>query len=510
MKLSMWMLFDELEAYGATSAIQDGNCVITSVRVFSFEESLSKSYVYIGSSHDFFGNGNDQVMLVHGHDIIFVNKMDISEVLNRVIQIFDRYRDWDERLQRACLEPNAFQAMLDVAHEMFQCPMFIGHKNLRIYAITQQYPEDEVYEGWDEVKALNTMPMSLMKRVKALDKAKYPDTLDPVAMSTADDKSKFFNYQIRANCYFCGNIWGHLYLYYKKPIVSTTIMQLARHTADICGEMLNKSLSKNVEKYMKYSFLVDVLDGKEKAEEVFLNLYWQLNWDVSANLVLYKISALPTVFDSVLYDWLCDNIAEKATNDIVFPYKKSIVVISCQCGNKPPLLLSHILSIIPYGNYHCGVSYTFSGLQNIAYHYFQAGYAIESASDPVNRLHFFKDCSYNGLVHFVKTRISWRSFIMPSLFKLIETDNTQGTEYYKTLYCLLVNKGHSSNTSIDLYIHRNTLKYRLDKITHILETDIQDESVAAYLRFCYALMMDDYPVTLPNRLPDSNSSIQAF
>ena len=41
MKLSMWMIYDELEAYGATSAILSGACEITSVRVFSFEESDS-------------------------------------------------------------------------------------------------------------------------------------------------------------------------------------------------------------------------------------------------------------------------------------------------------------------------------------------------------------------------------------------------------------------------------------------------------------------------------------
>ena len=195
------------------------------------------------------------MLLVHGHDIIFVNKMDISEVLNRVIRIFDKYREWDERLRMACLDTNAFQAILDVAHEVFQCPMFFGHKNLRIFAITRQYPESEVYEGWDEVKALNTMPLSLINKTKVpFNMSKYPDTLDPVAMSTAGD-SKFFDYQIRANCYFSGGIWGHLYLYYKKPVVSPTVMQLARYVADIYGEILNKSLGKNAEKYMNIRFL---------------------------------------------------------------------------------------------------------------------------------------------------------------------------------------------------------------------------------------------------------------
>jgi len=497
MKLSMWMLYDELEAYGATSAIQNGNCEIVSVRAFSFGESLSKDYVYIGSSHDFFGRGVKKVLLAHRRDIIFVDHLDVPEVLNLVMQIFDKYRDWDERLRKACLEQNSYQAILDVAHEMFRCPMFFGHKNLRIYAITRQYPESEVYEGWDEVKRLNTMPLSLLKKSSYPDMTKYPDTLDPVAIPTSGDK--FFYFQIRANCYFSGSIWGHLYIYYKKPDVKPTVMQLARHVADIYGEFLDKTLNKNAEKYVKFSFLVDLLDGKEKSDEAILNLYFQLQWEEMTKLVLYKVTPLPGSYDSVLFDWMCDNISEMAHNSIVFPYNRSVVVVTPKPESRQPALLSNILSLISLSNYHCGVSYAFIGLKNIPYHYFQAGYAIESSRDLQNRLHYFKDNAFAGFVQFVKTNMGWRSFIMPTLYRLIEADASQGTEYYKTLYCLLVNRGHSSNTAAALYIHRNTLKYRLDKITQLLETDIYDESVSAYLRFCYALLMDDFPVTLPEK-----------
>jgi hypothetical protein len=497
MKLSMWMLFDELEAYGAKSAIKSGKCEIVSVRAFSPEEPLSRQYVYVGSSRDFFGSGVKQVLLVHGHDIIFVDKMEVTEALNRVIRIFDKYRDWDERLRIACLESNAYQSILDVAHEMFRCAMFFGHKNLRIYAITRQYPETEVYIGWDEVKALNTMPLSLLKKSKLPDMSKYPDAMDPVAISTAGDSAKFFDYQIRANCYCNGNLWGHLYIYYKKHVVSPTVMQLARYVADVYGDILSKTLDKSAEKYTKFSFLVDLLDGKARSDEAILNLYIQLNWDETTRLVLYKVTPPPGTYESLLFDWVCESIADKASNAIVFPYNRTIVVIVPKTDNKQPAMLSHILSLISTSNYHCGVSYTFVGLKNIPYHYFQAGYAIENSKDPENKLHCFKDFVFPGFVQFVKTNIGWRSFIMPSLYRLIEADAAQGTEYYKTLYCLLVNRGHSSNTSASLYIHRNTLKYRLDKITRLLETDIYDESISVYLRFCYELLMDDFPVTLP-------------
>ncbi|MDR0862680.1 MAG: helix-turn-helix domain-containing protein [Oscillospiraceae bacterium] len=506
MKLSMWMLSDELSEFGAKSAIQDGKCEISSVRVFSFEETLSRDYAYIGNSNDFFDDSSNQVLLVHGHDIILIEHTDVAEVLNRIIQIFDKYRDWDERLRKTYLDPNPFQAVLDIAHEMFRCPMLFGHKSLRIYAITAQYTDEQVYDGWSEVKDLNTIPLSLLKRARSLDMTLYPDDLDPAAISTAGDDTKHFDYQIRTNCYFGGEIWGHMYLYYNKSVISPTVMQLARYTADVYGDLLNMSFNKNLERYEKYPFLVYLLDGKDIPESAIHNLYYQLNWDEQSNLVLYKITTPPNVPDISRLDWIYDKIVSKAVNEIVFTYNNSIVVISRQVESKSNTLLAYIQSLISFGDFHCGVSFTFSGLANIAAHYFQAGRAIDIRLERDARVHYFKDCAFDGLVQAVKSNVSWRSFVTPALFKLIEIDAAQGTEYYKTLYCLLINKGHSSNASIALYIHRNTLKYRLDKITQVFDMNIFDENIASYLRFCYALMMDDFPVVMPVRRAEDNGS----
>ena len=80
-----------------------------------------------------------------------------------------------------------------------------------------------------------------------------------------------------------------------------------------------------------------------------------------------------------------------------------------------------------------------------------------------------------------------------------EIDRVTGTEYYKTLFWLLVNNYHAAETAKTLFIHRNTLKYRVDKITQLMDVDIYDGDVSAYLRFCYALMLEDFPPDVGDR-----------
>jgi hypothetical protein len=495
MKFSMWMLLDELAEFNPKSAIRDGAQTIDGARLYSSEKTVQDNYVRIGNSHDFNKDNSNHVLLAHGRDTITIENAAVAEILNAVIHTFEKYRDWDEKLRHARHEANPFQATLDIAHELFGCPMFFGQKNLRIYAITRQYTKERVYEEWDEVKASNTMPTRLLERLKCYDiPSRYPDAVDPAVIPARGDDAEKFCFTIRTNCYFNGQLWGHLYLYYNKPSVSQTVLQLTRYVADLYTALLNQSQNKDAGKYAQYTYIVDLLTGKPVPDDAIDNLYWTLNWAKSDTLTVYRIDTATTVYGTMLLEWICDSIIARSPNDIVFPYKNSVVIISRRTKTQPKILLSDIIQLITTGDCHCGVSFSFEDLNNIAAHYEQAGYAIDFAADPVKRVHFFSDCMFSGLSKALWARVSWRDWVLPSLLDLANTDASQGTAYYKTLYCFLIHKGHLGNTSKELFIHRNTLTNRLDKIVQLLGADIYEESVSAYLRFCYAVMADAYPV----------------
>lgn len=61
---------------------------------------------------------------------------------------------------------------------------------------------------------------------------------------------------------------------------------------------------------------------------------------------------------------------------------------------------------------------------------------------------------------------------------LLESDERDGTEYFKTLYTYLENGNSYIRTAEKLFIHRNTVFQRMKKISELLQADFSDFSVA--------------------------------
>ena len=491
MRLSMWILFDELERFHAVSAIQDGARSIDGLRIFSNEECVLRDNVYIGRCIDFFGTDDNSVLLVHERDVITVKNADFTDVLNCVIGAFDKYRDWDRRLNAAFQNANSFQTILDVAHEVIGSPMYFGQNNMQIYAITRQYSSDQVFEEWDEVKSLNTIPVRMIERMKDYNiPTQYPEYLDPAVMPVSNTmpESRNYHYTIRTNCYFGGKIWGHLYVYYKKDKVSMSVTQFTRYIADVYERLLNSSNKYDGERDSRFSFLADLLDGATVSSGVISNLYSMLSWDKSAPLIVYKITLSPQSFDKVLFNWIYKSLSERFPNAVIFSYQNALVLVSNRTRNETRTLESAINQLLALGNSRCGASLPFCELEKLASYYEQAGYAAETDAVNPKKIHYFEECAYTCLAKAFRKSVNWCDWIHPSLFRLMETDASQGTEYFKTLYCFLLHMGHYGNTVKELFIHRNTLTYRLARIEQILDVDIHDERIFAYLRFCYEMI----------------------
>jgi len=71
--------------------------------------------------------------------------------------------------------------------------------------------------------------------------------------------------------------------------------------------------------------------------------------------------------------------------------------------------------------------------------------------------------------------------------KLIKADQMQEGELCETLEAYLEHNCNANATAEALYIHRNTMRYRMDKIRKILEDDISDLSVFLELKLAFAI-----------------------
>ena len=111
-------------------------------------------------------------------------------------------------------------------------------------AITDQYPEEDVYPGWAEICRLRTIPIDFINAAVMPDMSRYPESIPTVAIPVGDNEPKKCAYQIRSNCYCKGELWGHLYIYYPDKDLDPAVLQLARCFADVYGELLDRIMGR--------------------------------------------------------------------------------------------------------------------------------------------------------------------------------------------------------------------------------------------------------------------------
>lgn len=483
MKISMWVIADEFSDLHPTLNIISGEMILEDFRFLSGDESPLEKYLYVVSEKE--------ITLQNQNDTIKFSDCDVFDLVNRVADVFEKYRNWDNKLLLSLNDPGTpLQSIIDTAHDIFQCPMLFGSIDRHIYAMTYQYDSSEVYDGWDEVKKHHSMTFALNERLHSFFEAnkhiassqEEKQAIEPVW------KGMKFEHQIRTNCYLNETVWGHFYLYYKKSDVSPSVLQLAQHVGSIFDMWIKDNSTKTSPRYFKYSWLIDVLNGLTPNETAIANLYHSLNWRFDAELVLFKIDSNDDSYDRMMFYWLCKSV-DALSKNIVFPYGHSVIVIA-KIDDNLEYFTGSISHLIGFNQYHCGISLPFVGLHKISSYLRQAEYAIEYAPDPGTKIHHYKDCMMEGITAELKhANPNWKEWILPSLMKLYEDEQETKKDYIATLHNYIL-YNTIADTAANMHIHRNTLIYRLEKIRNNYGINLDDSKMRAYILLCLMLLKE--------------------
>ena len=81
-------------------------------------------------------------------------------------------------------------------------------------------------------------------------------------------------------------------------------------------------------------------------------------------------------------------------------------------------------------------------------------------------------------------------YCRPALRQLMEYDKQNGSQLYETLGCLARNGFNSAATATEMFLHRNTLSYRKQKIAAMTGIDLDDFNTQFMLKYSY--MIEEY------------------
>ncbi len=161
------------------------------------------------------------------------------------------------------------------------------------------------------------------------------------------------------------------------------------------------------------------------------------------------------------------------------------------CGGNADVILKIITETIPSDQCIAGSSNVFFDLADSKPYYDQAKIAADyvSRTAPARKICCFEECAADHLLHYGDSVLPAELVCEKGILEMFRKDKGSGNYLCETLYTAFKNHLNTTHTARDLYIHRSTLLYRLDRIRQFIDLDTKDFDQLLYMQQSLALLM---------------------
>lgn len=142
-----------------------------------------------------------------------------------------------------------------------------------------------------------------------------------------------------------------------------------------------------------------------------------------------------------------------------------------------------------------GISDEFTGIADIHVFYQQANHVLKlrmrkrPPAGNAGQVCTFTEYAYLDLLNQVSQQTELWRYCHPYLRWLQDYDRENHTEFMKTLYRFLQCGQNVKETAEKMYIHKNTLNYRLGKIRELLQDDLADSETIFQMNLAFRILI---------------------
>jgi hypothetical protein len=476
MKLNMWTLCNWLETRGLAPVanIKYGQPQIEGVRLHTpTEAEIGVGHVELLTEQDASSNGEINTILSFQHDQIFLPQVNLANAHNQVLEAFRFYNNWEKEFLFCMLDSKNLQDLLDIAHRVFERPMFIKSDSSWVYAITKGYGDD-VHPDWARMQD-NVLGQQLdFNAVEAV-------SLDPEYQTTFTNKYPV----IRKSPFYGGDVLHANVWLNDRRICEIVIISDGKpfnpgdtHLMDFFAQIVRRAIQADTPLYIPYSglsaFLASMLENDSYDILNLNSVMHTLGWQWQDELVVICV-AIHASHDTPILSVLRDKFIEKFRFGCAFSHQGHVV---CIANTNMAGGLSHVLqqaeSLIPQKTFTWGVSYEFCGLQHFPAYYQQARFALKTAQQDEQPCYTTRQIALAMMSSQIKNLPNHKTYIHPDIRRLRDIDGAGNSHYTDTLFRYLMHGCNTTDTANDLGLHRNTLIYRVNRIRETINCNLDN------------------------------------
>ncbi len=303
-----------------------------------------------------------------------------------------------------------------------------------------------------------------------------------------EDGNKFTNHFV--SICIDDTVIGSLSLFSQSEPLRDSRIGLLPGIAQILSIEMQKNSTYLLNKSMYYSHMLNRLLDRQFNDESIVSRFSMFGYSLKEFMHIVYIDLSHEYFDGSQVQTLAECLRLAIVNSIYVIQQDCITFLSSSDFYEDESIINTdaILDVVKSTTVTVGISSAFSKLSRARAYYGQARHAIKTGLLYRHGEHifFFADYRIADMLSQIADQQALYSYRYPPLMFLIEKDLEHNTHLAYTLYVYLNDPTHPNEVCKKLFIHKNTLYYRLDRIKEIMAVDLKKATVIAniYLTFC--------------------------
>lgn len=423
------------------------------------------------------------------HHILFIQSNDFQAVYQKIYHYLETHFGtglFAETLLEGLFFDYTIQKIIDQSYPAFQNPIIVFDGDYNLLGAT--YDEVEKVEIGKKIiqqKGLQNDEFNLLNHMNHIHQKVIKS---PVPISVHHPEIGYDQLLIPIN--LSKNI-GHIVITARNRPFTETDSKLLMLLAHGIDQKLEKdAFIRNNRGFQHEYFLKDLLDGKLA---VISDKYKYFQYiDNYFRPQLYCIVVETARSSSTLNIAHIRSLLEHAVPDSTsIIYNGEIVFIIYSQGNAvlAPTVTKKLEQICQSHNLYAGLSNSFEKITQLPDYYKQALRAIELGFSHKKSptLFHYSDFYLEHMEHLFLQKESASVFCHPKIRVLEQYDKKNHTNLTDTLFQYLVHERNPHLTAESMHLHRNTIVYRIKKISEIVSINYDDPKERQYILLSYHL-----------------------
>ena len=404
-----------------------------------------------------------------------------ESIFNAVTQCLAAYTAWDDELVGAILASRGIDAVLDIAAKALVNPIAFFDTGSALVAQSGELPSGYEETIWGRVVSDGASPMDYYtaeeqrQLTRQLEAEPLPVILTPERAPQHTNLAALVKTEGRAR----GTI-GQVDLI--APFTPAQIA-LAQHVRMRLQQLFAMASKSGEDADELVPVIARMLDGYT-ADRSILSFHLRKRvWEIESR---YRVTVCPIpqgTESRISNTTRIRNIGACFSDALLFVHDGAVIILehANATTGKDPLEHSKFKNTLASFNMNAASSIWFNSLADIVVYYRQALICLAEAERAgLTGVIAYRDIFESHIAHLISSNVPPKSICHPAVFSLVtdgyKGDVEQGRELVEQLYVFLASGRNVHRCARLLFVHHNTLAYRIERLENLLDVDLSELS----------------------------------